>query len=181
MLKGFGDPFYRHKRGVRDKGLLFTICLYKIQAHKVHTHPYAMECIGREQLSYFLWGLFMCGWIMRIVMGWLGLAMEYFCRCSKKTLKRSDFQGQSAVPQNSLYRPPWELRNNQWCLAPWWICNGRTLSGRVFVQHLTNSAVIWAGDIWELLKSYWQKSSSPCSKSLLRTLLMDKVWSRKIS
>lgn len=82
------------------RGLIFTTCLYQIHAHIVHTHLYTMECINncREQLSYFTMRMFMCGWIMGIAMGWLGLLIEYFAGIAKKTtLKPSNYQGQSAV------------------------------------------------------------------------------------
>lgn len=40
----------------------------------------------------------MCGWIMGIAMGWLGLLIEYFAGIAKiYTLKPSNYQGQSSV------------------------------------------------------------------------------------
>lgn len=79
------EPFLgTKKKGFRDKGLLFTTCLYKIQSHAVHTHPYTMECNCREHLSYFFsCSMFICGWIMGIAMGWLGLVIECFAGMAK--------------------------------------------------------------------------------------------------
>lgn len=50
----------------------------------------------------FLCSMFICGWIMRIVMDWLGLVIE----CSAgmaKNLKHSNDKAEFAVPQNKTF------------------------------------------------------------------------------
>lgn len=105
-------PFLGTKRGFRDKGLLFTTCLYKIQAHAVHTHPYTMECNCREQLSYFF---------MRHVYVWVdngnsnglvGIGNRILCRYGKKTKTQQLPRSVCCSSEQSLYKPPRELKSN---------------------------------------------------------------------
>lgn len=44
----------------------------------------------------------MCRWIMGVAMGWLGLVIEYFAGMAKNLI-HSNYQGQSAVPQNKVF------------------------------------------------------------------------------
>lgn len=43
-----------------------------------------------------------CGWIMGIAMGWLGLVIECFAGVAKK-LNHSNYQTEFAVPQNKIF------------------------------------------------------------------------------
>lgn len=54
----------------------------------------------------------MCGWIMGIAMGWLGLVIEYFAGMAKKTKTQQLPRSVCCSSEQSLYKPPRELKSN---------------------------------------------------------------------
>lgn len=55
----------------------------------------------------------MSGWIMGIAMGWLGFVIEYFAGMAKKKNKPQQLlRSACCSSEQSLYKPPRELRSN---------------------------------------------------------------------
>lgn len=112
----------------------------------------------------------MCGWVMGIAMGWLGLVIEYFAGMAKE-LKHSNQQGQPAVPQNKVFvshpRPEKQARVCGTCVDAERRDYFRT--GISSASKKQGSALAW--DIWVLLESYrLKKSRSAHGQSVTRKI-----------